>query len=313
MIEGMLQHVDLGKTLRAYLVDKLKFLPENFDPDVFTLESSPVDRCLRSAESFMFGPYPPASPNEVIPMVVGSSKYSDLCTPGHCKEMNEISSAFSHSEEVKEFAKKYVPTCKSALKAMGFSQDFEGLERLSSWACAFNCSHWSETPEWLTDEVVEIAYKTAGFNQIGRFSHQNHVGLFGSYVMRHILGDADQQIGGESRKKFAVFSAHDGGVSALLVFLGVRWNDNMTGPLYTSSIRFEYWRDDVNDIWVRFLYNGTPLKLRLFEEKTLVRFDEFRAVMNPHLNHCWDMHRLIGEVKLPYEDFNISDVYDFVI
>jgi hypothetical protein len=216
-----------------------------------------------------------------------------------CSEASKISQAFSHSQELKDFVAEYLTgEMKTALSALHLRHDWGGMNDLCGWAIPYNCSDWSESPPWLTKEVMDICEKTLAFAFLGHFSYGGHVGVFGASVMRHILADADKQIANTFGHKYAVFSSHDTTVGALLVFLGVRWTEDAMMPRFTSSVSYEYWRDAENVIWCRFLYNGTPLELRLFENRTVVRLDEFRGVMNPHLNHCWEMHPLIGEVKL---------------
>jgi acid phosphatase len=299
-IEGMNQHVTLGSNYRRYL-NQLQYLPEKFDPRVFYFESSPVDRCIRSAQSFIFGLYPPVNPNEVITISTASRDYTDLSmATGWCADMDAHHAAFSKSDEVKKFAKDHVGPLKPALSALKLTEEWHDMVQLCGWAVAFNCSAESEPPSWLTADAMEECQQVQAFGQIGGYSWNNTRTIWASYFLRHIFRDADEVLASPNDRKFALFSSHDTCLAGILVALGFKWTPELRQPLYASHLSFEYWKDKNNEVWVRFVYVGEPVKLDLFENKTVVKWDEFRSVMDPTLQYCSEMKPLIGGKKVYY-------------
>ena len=98
-VDGMQQHVSLGAQYRKYLVNELQFLPEKMEPSLFAFYSSPIERCFRSAESFINGLYPPLSTNEVLTITSSSEHLSPLfVTSAMCADFKEMATNFKTSE-----------------------------------------------------------------------------------------------------------------------------------------------------------------------------------------------------------------------
>ena len=285
---GMEQHLDLGRTMRQYLVDEMKFLPEKLDPAYVRLYSSPVDRCVRSLESFFGGLYPPQNVNEVLDIEIGSDALSDVVIRmSYCEALNDATKLWEASETVKDLVERVYPVLKEGMDILGLKKSYSDCESACGWAVAFNCSD-APKPTWLTNEFMEACNEVTMQDQYGRFGNPDIPrGLFGSYTLRKMLRVADEDIANAKprRKLMSIFSAHDTTVAAVNVAMGKKEDEI---PPYSANLLAEYWKDGDNQLWIRWVYNGEPIKQDLFGGETLVRLDNYRFVMDPLIDYCKD-------------------------
>jgi acid phosphatase len=273
------QHVRLGRLYRSHYGD---FLPPRLHPQYFSLTTSPVDRCVRSAECFFLGLYPSTSTNEVLYFETASEMTSDMQLEGdRCPEIAQAKADFNNGPVPRGFVEQNYATLKPALDAVGLPGSVGAFGRLCGWAIAFNCSTTSTGPPWLTDAAMDVCQRFEALTQFVQFRDASSRGLFSSYIMRHVLHDAAVHIGTE--KKMGFFSTHDTSLSAILASLG--YTDSHV-PLYASHIAIEYWEDAEGDIWVRHVFNGVPVGIDLFDGDNLVRYDQFLDVMRQFWDHC---------------------------
>jgi acid phosphatase len=128
---------------------------------------------------------------------------------------------------------------------------------------------------------MAVAQRMQALSQYDTYANASR-GLYGSYLLRHILRDADRQLGNANGKKLAIFSAHDTSVASCLVTLGFT---NVVIPFYSSHLAFEYWRSESGVISLRVVFNGSPVVIDLFNA-SVVRLDDFRTVFQPFLAQC---------------------------
>jgi acid phosphatase len=281
-VEGMDMHVALGRLYRSHYRDTLGFLPADLHPRYFTFNTSPVDRCIRSAESFLLGLYPPADPNEVVAFETATEGTSDLMVQGdNCPEISAANSAFQKGPIATQFVHDNYPIMKEAFDALNLTESYSSFSTFCGWAIAFNCSEHSVAPPWLTEPVMNVSQRMQALSQFDTYASAPR-GLHGSYLLRHVLRDADRQIGNANGKKMALFSAHDTSLAACLVALGFR---DVRIPFYASHVDFEYWRTEEGVLSLRVVYNGTPVVLDPFNA-TVVPFDDFRTFVQPFLAQC---------------------------
>lgn len=286
-VEGMMMHYNIGSLYRRYLVDKLGFLPKKFDPRYFRFISSPVDRCFRSAESFIYGLYEPEDPNEVITIQTGSAAVSSLVVPGeNCQEAIDYTNEFRHGPIYEEYMNKTYPILKDALNFFKLPKTYEGYDQLCSWVISFTCNEDPQTrvPSIINDTIIDQCYRVNAFNQYGMFSQAKSPGLFVSTAYRQAMKIADQAMANSNGQKFALLSAHDTTVAAYMTLLGKP--DDKRPPPYASHLAMEIWRDDSGERYVRYIFNGDPVPLAGFDNQTLVRFDNFRHYIAPFADYC---------------------------
>ena len=284
-VEGMEQHLSNGRQYRQHYIDDLDFLPKKFDPSLFTFVSSPVDRCFRSAESFIFGLYPPIDPNEVIDIQTGSDAVSSLVVPGeNCEEAEDFIDKFRHGPKYEEFINRTYDDLKDGLNYFKLPKSFEGYDQLCSWVISFTCNDNVQLPSFVTDKVIDKCYEVCAFNQFGTFKQAPSPGLMGSTAVRQAMEIVDNAITGGNGKKFSLLSAHDTTVAAYLTLLG--YTDEKRPPPYASHLAMELWKDKHDELYVRYVYNGEPVELPDFDNQTIVRFDLFRHHIASLIDYC---------------------------
>lgn len=170
---------------------------------------------------------------------------------------------------------------KAAFDVFGLDKSYASFSTFCGWAIAFNFRQTAVGPEWLTDEVMNVSQRMQALSQFTTYSNAPR-GLYASYLLRHILKDADTQLGNANGKKMAIFSAHDTSVAACLAAFG--FTDRKI-PFYASHLAFEYWRNETGKINLRIVYNGTPVVIDLMNA-AVVAFDDFRTVFQPFLAQC---------------------------
>lgn len=285
-IYGQNQHVKLGNMYRDYLVNELHFLPSKLDPRLVKLVSSSVDRSFRSAESFLMGFYPPTDVNEVLDMETGSATTSSMIiSGGNCKDVEQAINKFHESDEYKAILDKYYPTLKESLDALQLDKSYHGFDSLCGWVIAFVCNDTIRTPSFITDEVIDVCNKVQAVHQYNTFASAKSPGLVISYTMRHMLKLADDFLVGKSPKKFALLSAHDTTLAALLTLLG--YKDEIIPP-YASHIAMEIWEDVDREKYVRFVFNGKPVQIASLNND-VIKYDDFRTYVQPLIDYCYEI------------------------
>lgn len=284
-VEGMEMHYNIGQLYRRYLVDKLHFLPEKFDPSYFKFVSSPVDRCFRSAESFIYGLYEPQNQNEVISIQTGSDSCSSLTVPGeNCQEATDFTNEFRYGPIYDAFVNETYPIIKDALNYFGFGKGFNDYDQLCSWVISFMCNPNARFPSVINESIITECFRINSFNQYGMYRQAPSKGLHVSTAFNQAMRIADEALGNSNGQKFTLLSAHDTTIASYMTLLGQI--DDSKPPPYASHLAMEIWADESNERYVRYVFNGQPVKLSDFNGETVVRYDEFRTVMAPYVDHC---------------------------
>ena len=282
-IEGMEQHKRNGINYRKYLIDDLHFLPETMDPKLFRFYSSPVERCMKSAESFLAGLYPPFSDNEVLSVETGSPTLSPLMiNPNQCPELKALEAEFFNSKEYKSYMESMWAVVEEAARYLNLTKSYSNIHTICQWAIAFNCTDKSRHPSFFSEEMVLRCQEQQAYNQFGFFGQSGKIGIASAAPMRQLIQNADEAIGNGSGVRFVLHSAHDTTVAAILTLLGNVYDQI---PPYSSHLAMEIWEDDWKLLYVRFVFNGLPLIPSGFNS-SLVRFDDFRSYYSPIINHC---------------------------
>ena len=292
IIEGMQQHLKLGGAMREYLVDKLHFLPDVLDPTIMFARCTSYDRTYRSALSFLAGLYPPNSPYEILDIVTGSPSLDPLRPKkDFCKDFLDIYTEYYNSDEFQTYYKATLETVQPVLDYLNISKDkvdFSKLDKISDWVTTMYCND-KYMPETITPEIISKCREYQGTMLFGFFGHSNETrGIPFSYGFREIARLLDAFTNGESNQKFILLSAHDSTVAAFLSMLG--YSDKYIPPLASHVVIEVYMHEPTQEYYIRFVFNGEPVKLLLMNNQTLVKLHDFRQMIDPlTLPYCQEM------------------------
>ncbi|KAH0792119.1 histidine acid phosphatase [Histomonas meleagridis] len=284
-LEGMNQHKLLGASYRKYLVDK-KFLSTDYiNPDEMFVRATTYDRTYRSAISFLNGLYPPARPDEIISVIIGSTY--DVLRPSssYCPEIKQLETDFLNTDSFKNQLKEGQEMFGELGKYLDISiTDRSSLEKVCDWVNTLSCDEREIGPS-VTSQMISKCRTISGSFMFGAYGGDNNKtrGIAFSTGMREIFRVIDEALSGVSPVKFALHSAHDTSVVAMLTALGQNVN---SVPPYASHIAVELFEKD-QKYYVRFSFNGNPLVIPMMNSnETIYDMHAFRSMMEPLIDHC---------------------------
>lgn len=292
IVEGMQQHLALGKEMRKYLVDNMSFLPKELDPTLMYVRCTAYDRTYRSALSFLAGLYDPDSPYEILDIVTGSPSLDALRPKkDFCSDFAKIYDEYYTSDEFVKYFTETRDAIAPVLEYLNLSKesvDFKKLDKISDWVTTMFCND-KMMPETITPEIITKCREYQGHMLFGFFGHSNATrGIPFSYGFREMKRILDDFLGGSTTAKFALLSAHDSTVAALLSALG--YSDKFIPPLASHVIMEVYLHEPTQEYYVRFVFNGKPLPLLLMENRVLVPLHDFLKMIEPlTLPYCKEM------------------------
>ncbi|KAL1925329.1 uncharacterized protein VTP21DRAFT_212 [Calcarisporiella thermophila] len=287
--KGMDQHVELGQSLRRLYIDKLKFIPSDFDnqPSIF-VRATQVWRVRQSVESLLSGLYPhkhvaansyivihtlPREAENMLPNFEACPKLVEL--QGLSKKTKTFKKFFRQNRDLYETLNHILKTKKQkgrwAKSFIPFADQFHARgchkKQLPCDSSGANC---------VTDEMAKVTKALADWEwQFERrdspYAKQYDRLMIGSFFgelleeqkkmidcAEHsnstLLSDQSEHKCGA---KFSLYASHDDTITAILGTMGVpsyRW------PPYASNVIFELWRADSAQFeqryFLRVLYNG---------------------------------------------------------
>ena len=286
IIDGMIQHKLLGQKLRELYYEKLHFIPEYLDPTVVFARCTAYDRTFRSAISFMSGLYEPADPNEVLEITTGSPS-SDSLRPkkDFCKDFNTMANDYFGSKEFTDYYQETLNSVQPVINYLNVTDvSYSKLDKICDWVTTMFCNE-QYMPDEITSDMITTCRRYQGTMLYGLYNKTRGVAF--SYGMREVLKYLDSYINGESTQRFVLLSAHDSTVAAFLSFLGFK-NDFI--PPLASHIVMEVYNDEAeSELYVRFVFNGQPLKIDLMGDQELFKLHDFRQKIGQYLLYCPEM------------------------
>jgi hypothetical protein len=292
IVEGMQQHLQLGKAMRSYLIDNLSFLPETLDPTLMYVRCTSYDRTYRSALSFLAGLYEPESPYEILDIVSGSPSLDALRPKkDFCADFERIYNEYFESDEFKAIFTETRDAITPVFEHLNISKestDFKKLDKICDWVITMFCND-KAMPDTITPEIITKCREYQGKMLFGFYGHSNATrGIPFSYGFREMKRILDGFIGGSTTEKFALLSAHDSTVAAFLSLLG--YSNKFTPPLASHVIMEVYTYEPAQELYIRFVFNGEPLPLLLMDNKVLVPLHDFMKMIEPlTLPYCKEM------------------------
>ena len=281
--QGMKQHHDLGAFFRRLYYDEYKFLPYKYDSKYIFVRSSEVDRCQRSAMSFLSGLYPSLTPDETIVYETGTPALEMLHPQtSQCQDLKDAWDRWVKSPQYQARKEYSTPFLKPLADSVGI--DFYENEAtwmfIGDWMGTIACTNHS-FPDSVNETVLEVGMKAVEYYSHGFFSSSR--GIAGSVIMREIIRIIENKIAGKTETKFALLSAHDVSIVAALILLGY---DNSHWSPFRSYFITELWEDAENQLYLRFIYNSQPVAVDFMDHETVVKLTKFRSRVAPYLDYC---------------------------
>jgi hypothetical protein len=286
--EGMTQLVKLGEAYRRYLVTWLDFLDSRYlNPAELFVRSTSSERSFRSAVSFFRGLYPPAMPDELLNIVVGSSTRDVLRPdPGSCSELADMQRAYEKSQF--EVVRRAITKAAAPLmKKLGIEAlDYRSLFDICEWVNDMSCHQASV--DSLTDELVRGCLRASANLTSGVYTLQHgQTGIAASYLMREIFRVMTDAMSGLASTKLSFFAVENEAFIALLVALGQPVGDT---PKYRSQLAFEMFLKD-NDHFIRVVRGSKVLFIPGIRSQAdgMFYLHDFQRIFLPRINHCHEM------------------------
>jgi len=286
ILRGMEQHLELGQFYRKFLVDEIHFLPPYLDQSNIRIRASKVERCIRSAVSFLNGLYPPASPGERIQIITGTSG-SEFLYPssGGCDDLRNTWNQFVSSTEFQNRMNSSKELYAEIYQKLKLTPDLTNWMFLGDWMTSYLCTNQTlPLVDPLPDNIIQQSLKDIAYFSYGFFNTQRAVAA--SPIWRHIFRDIDDFLAMKPGSgKFQLYSAHDTTIIALLVSLG--YVDEKLPP-FRSHFAIELWRDTKSVLYIRFVFNGQPVGIDFMNNQTLVEYSVLKGKMAQRgdLNYC---------------------------
>ncbi|CAI2327353.1 unnamed protein product [Caenorhabditis sp. 36 PRJEB53466] len=275
---GMAQMDEFGALIRKRYVAEQLFLTQRFKANQIHIRSTDVNRTILSAQSLLYGLYPPGDWN------VAGLDYpaTDFWQPGFtfisvhvdgkdkcatsqtcdCPRISELLTTMQKLPEVQEAMKKIFALNRQVAGYYNISKDADQfMTYADAWKCQrayFNDSMYRQLP-FYTEQLYTTAQTTyapyKGFIQ-GYFKLRAlRAGpllneLYQRALEKFECSQSPGTCGGYLRAmKFYGYSMHDNNVYSTLVVLGLQ---NLTGTLdgwpdYASGIVFEFFRNSTSN------------------------------------------------------------------
>lgn len=290
---GMNQHFELGQAYKKLYYEKMNFLPKNINPSFFFARASESDRTLRSAISFIQGMFPPASPNEVIPLVT-DNKAAGLMHPKDkwCKKLKGSVEYMHKTEKFKTFFKDFSEKHQKQYEnEVSGDWDPSRVKKFCSWVVMTQCTG-HQIPTNISQDLQTDCMTLVNYHQFMQHDNDKYKGIASSPFFREMFRIADNLITSEEHYKFVLFSSHDTALAAFLDTLGYDYHDKSAIQV-RSHLAFELWEID-GSVYSRYVFNGEHIKIPFLNNKTLFPYAMLKGEMARlgYLNHCfipeWD-------------------------
>ncbi|OHS98704.1 histidine acid phosphatase [Tritrichomonas foetus] len=285
---GMQQHFELGQEFKKLYHEKLEFIPKNINPSFFYARSSETDRTLRSAISFIQGMFPPASPNEIIPIVTDSEAAGLLHPKDYwCHELEGIVPHMYETEQFKDFFSEFTKKFRDSYpKEISKKWETKKVKKFCSWIVMTQCSNHA-IPNNITQELQDSCLDLVNNYLFMQHDNEKYRGVGSAPLFREMFRIADNLISEEEPYKFIVLSSHDTALAAYLATLGYDYKNKPPIPV-RSHLVFELWEIS-GSIYARYVFNGEPLKVNFLDNATLFPYSKLKGEMSKLglINHCF--------------------------
>jgi acid phosphatase len=254
---GSQQHVQLGNNERTLYVDTYGLLPPTLNASMIWLRSTDVYRTLTSAQSHLYGLYPPGTAGEdvgVLQINTIDQNTDDLVgNTVTCPYLNTMLAEIMNSSAWQANLQANAQLINQLTKA--FNTTPPGFQELMDSLYARYCHNLS-MPVGVTLDMFEQIVAAANWetNYILTYPLYSNLSL-GSFALE-VLNNIQNAVNNPDQAvKYFLFSAHDSTVGPLMALLG---GFDHVWPPYASHIEFELWQSNSqpSQFFVQVKYNG---------------------------------------------------------
>jgi hypothetical protein len=343
---GMRQHYLLGAELRRRYALEQNLLSPTMNASEFYVFSSPVERCIMSAQSQLLGLYPAESgrkmnrinesveirppihvntddiPSGDFPLPFGvqvvpihndeEERQFQIVPKESCEYYGElIDEREGQKSEIQKLFDKYEDVVNVVMEELGWNKETAQKKfRKVMDSVTSGVFHGKTVPERFTSQdFIERGEKLSILlKNFHQFEPEFLSRLAGSFIFTQILNDFNAVISKETARKLFIYSGHDTTLSFMLAFLKF---DYSNAPVFASTFIFEL--SEENDTYfITIKYNDVEQKLENCEGQKC-SFDEFKEFVERRRVNDYKKVCSEGLTKDEYEEYIIGKNNDYWI
>ncbi|XP_054751654.2 lysophosphatidic acid phosphatase type 6-like [Lytechinus pictus] len=281
--KGMKQANDLGKELRRHYMEKLGFLPKEFNPQLVYTRSTNINRTLQSLGCLLGGLYGDTISAKELPVTFYVDEGMEEILYPNRQRCGQLShhhkSVFTDMFWVPEMGQTFdqVATILDLSDEEKKKLDFVNLRD----EVTARLEHCKEVPDFVMNVVDVIEKNATIFMKFaiegGNPSERNLIRFSAGPTMHYIAETIDAANKKEIPYKLHLNSCHD--TTLMTVLLALEVFDDIWPPL-TASIIFELYEDKAGNAFVRILYKNKEQRICQSKE-TLLPFEKFKQLIAP--------------------------------
>jgi len=263
-VNGMKNHLQIGKNFRARYVYNEKLLPENYDNDQIYVYSTDYDRTLMSAQAILMGLYPPGDSQllegyQLIP-IHSNAKKDDIFLSNDTKEENFNTLLKKHVYNSKSWvAKKNETKNKWAEWSKAISWKINDLPDLIKIGNTLYIYRLYDVPiKELSGSDVENIINIYKWGMAEKYKPKEIGQLLGTEQVNYIKTYLNDRVTDKSNVKYVLVSAHDSTLLIIMSALGVPLNN---APNYGDYINFSAYEKEEGGHRVSISYNGELISI----------------------------------------------------
>ena len=283
--EGQNQEYELGKSYRSYFVDKLHYLPDEFDPSVVEIRASHKDRTYRSTIAFVHGLYPVLYPNEYFELHQGSDVIDpfDPATTT-CRDLNDLFVNWTAQPDFIALRDKVIANISDILAWTNVpekaAENAVNLDVLCDFVTTLDCND-VPFPSTVSQQAITTCTEWTPYMMYA-FYEQNPAIASSRYV-RYMRQSVDKALNGQTPYKMTLVGCHDSTLLSYAVLLGQKPDKNTP---YASHILTEVYEKD-SSLYVRVLLNNEVMKIN---GKELISYTEWKNILAKTDGYCLETY-----------------------
>jgi len=296
--EGMNQEYNSGVKLRKRYIDELKLLqPQYVDESIYTV-SSDTSRTILSAESLLFGLYPPGSgpkldngkpalPGLIQPIPVRSvSANSPLIMVPYPQYLKILEKYIYPSKVWKDKENEYKLEFAKWTKILG-NKITCLADILSIGDVLIVAQHHNlPLPNGLSERDAMEIIKLTSWGLVTQFESEIVSYLCSADLLNAIAKNMSDAINQKAPYKMTYYSGHDITILPVMGLLGAPIDKS---PGYAARLQLELYKNNINSYKLKVRYNGKPVKLPIMKNSDNCSIESFMQLVNELNNKYKDL------------------------